>query len=119
MMQADRSNITRARALYELALEADPQHLQSLLGLGSLEARAGSVDRGLRLLQEGLRLQPDNKQFRHMVAQWQRKHGEREVSCGSARSSPPNAAASPAPAAGCRGICWSMSNLTYCGSRQI
>lgn len=80
LMQADRSNIPRARALYELALEADPQHLQSLLGLGSLEARAGSVDRGLRLLQEGLRLQPDNKHFRHMVAQWQRKHGEREVS---------------------------------------
>ena len=79
-MQADRSNITRARALYELALEADPKHLQSLLGLGSLEARAGSVDRGLRLLHEGLRLQPDNKQFRHMIAQWQRKHGEREVS---------------------------------------
>ena len=80
MMQAGRSNITRARALYELALEADPQHLQSLLGLGSLEARAGSVDQGLRLLHEGLRLQPDNKQFRHMIAQWQRKHGEREVS---------------------------------------
>lgn len=78
--QAGKSNITRARALYELALEADPQHLQSLLGLGSLEARAGSVDRGLRLLREGLRLEPDNKQFRHMIAQWQRKHGERGVS---------------------------------------
>lgn len=83
-MQADRSNITRARALFELALEADPQHLQSLLGLGALEARAGSGDRGLRLLQEGLRLQPDNKQLRHAMAQWQRKHGEREVSCVSA-----------------------------------
>lgn len=80
-MQADRSNITRARALFELALEADPHHLQSLLGLGALEARAGSGDRGLRLLQEGLRLQPDNKQIRHALAQWQRKNGDREVSC--------------------------------------
>ena len=78
--QANRSNIARARTLYELALEADPQHLQSLLGLGSLEARAGSVDRGLALLHDGLRLQPGNKQIRHMIAQWQRKHGEREVS---------------------------------------
>ena len=77
--QANRSNIARARTLYELALEADPQHLQSLLGLGSLEARAGSVDRGLALLHDGLRLQPGNKQIRHMIAQWQRKHGEREV----------------------------------------
>ena len=83
-LQASRSNITRARALYELALQADPHHLQSLLGLGSLEARAGSVERGLKLLQDGLRLQPGNKQIRHSMAQWQRKHGERQVSeCGS------------------------------------
>ena len=78
--QASRSNIPRARALYELALQADPHHLQSLLGLGSLEARAGSVERGLKLLQDGLRLQPGNKQIRHCIAQWQRKHGERQVS---------------------------------------
>lgn len=62
-----------------MALEADPQHLQSLLGLGSLEARAGNIERGLHLLHEGLRLQPDNKQFRHMIAQWERKHGAKEV----------------------------------------
>ncbi len=80
VLQANRSNITRARTLYELALEADPHHLQSLLGLGSLEARSGNVDRGLKLLHDGLRLQPGNKQIRHGIAQWQRKHGEREVS---------------------------------------
>lgn len=37
------------------------------------------MERGLALLHEGLRLQPDNIHFRHMIAQWQRKHGEREV----------------------------------------
>ncbi len=79
-LQANRSNIPRARSLYELALEADPQHLQSLLGLGSLEARAGDVNRGLKLLHDGLRLQPGNKQIRHSIAQWQRQHGEKEVS---------------------------------------
>lgn len=82
-MQAHKYNVSRARALYELALEADPEHLQTLLALGSLEGRAGHVDRGLRHLQKGLSLDPHNKYFQHAAAQLERHHGSREVSSNS------------------------------------
>ena len=78
-MQANKFNISRARALYELALEADPQHLQTLLALGSLEGRAGYAERGMGHLQKGLGLDPNNKYFQHAIAQLERHHGSKEV----------------------------------------
>ena len=41
-VEAQRRNRSRARRLYREALAADPAHLQSLLGLGQLEARTGN-----------------------------------------------------------------------------
>lgn len=41
-MEAQRRSIARARKLYRRALEVDPRHTQSLLGLGQLEARDGN-----------------------------------------------------------------------------
>lgn len=78
-MQANRFNISKARSLYEAALETDPNHLQTLLALGSLEGRAGNVERGMGHLQKGLNVQPGNKYFQHAVAQLQRHHGSKEV----------------------------------------
>ena len=39
----------RARKLYRQALEVDPGHLQSIMGLGQLEARAGELDEALQV----------------------------------------------------------------------
>lgn len=43
-MEAQRRNLSRARRLYRRALEVDPLHIQTLLGLGQLEARDGKHD---------------------------------------------------------------------------
>lgn len=48
-MEAQRRNLAKARKLYRQALEADPGHAQSLLGLGQLEARAGNAELALEV----------------------------------------------------------------------
>lgn len=78
-LQAHKFNVARARTLYELALEANPQHLQTLLALGTLEGRAGQVEKGMGHLRKGLGLDPNNKYFQHAIAQMERHHGSREV----------------------------------------
>lgn len=77
--QANRFNIPKARALYEQALQADPRHLQTLLALGSLEGRAGNVEKGKGHLIQGLQQRPLDKHFTHALAQLYRNHGNKEV----------------------------------------
>lgn len=57
-MEGQRRNIVAARRLYRQALQADPGHCQSILGLGQLEARSGNPEAALKLYQQGLAVQP-------------------------------------------------------------
>lgn len=59
-MEAQRRNIAAARRLYRKALQVDPGHPQSILGLGQLEARSGNTDAAMQLYLRGLQAQPRN-----------------------------------------------------------
>ena len=72
-MEAQRRNIARARKLFQQALEADPQHTQSLVGLGQLEARAGNAATALSLYRQGLQLRPRSTHLLSSLAHLHKK----------------------------------------------
>lgn len=74
-MEAQRRNVHRARKLFRLALEADPSHLQSLLGLGQLEARAGNPELALQVGGGWGDISLNNLSSSTMCREIQRLHG--------------------------------------------
>jgi Flp pilus assembly protein TadD len=80
-MEARRRNVAGARRLYRQALQADPAHPQSLVGLGQLEARSGNAEAARAVYQRGLAAHPRSVHLLSSLA-----HLESQVGGSGARA---------------------------------
>lgn len=74
-MEAQRRHLSEARRLYRSALQVDPSHSRSLLGLGQLEARSGNAAAARAIYEQGLEAHPRSVHLLSSLAQLQAQVG--------------------------------------------